>query len=97
MLEYKRRGNFIRVYPCKNSDFYDCFLSQQNKQMQQVLYYFLCSDIFLQLGQEKENLNELSFKPSPLLEGKLLESKRYLVDLVWEYMMRLKDLLATVA
>jgi hypothetical protein len=32
MLEYKRKGNFIRIYPSKNSDFYDCFISQ-NKQV----------------------------------------------------------------
>ena len=28
LLEYQRRGNFVRIYPTKNSDFYDCFLSQ---------------------------------------------------------------------
>ena len=27
MLEYQRRGNFVRMYPTKNSDYYDCFLS----------------------------------------------------------------------
>lgn len=27
LLEYQRRGNFVRIYPTKNSDFYDCFLS----------------------------------------------------------------------
>ena len=34
MLEYQRRGNFVRMYPTKNSDYYDCFLSQ-NRQTQQ--------------------------------------------------------------
>ena len=28
ILENQRRGNFVRIYPTKNSDFYDCFLSQ---------------------------------------------------------------------
>ena len=27
MLEHQRRGNFVRIYPTKNSDYYDCFLS----------------------------------------------------------------------
>jgi hypothetical protein len=27
MLENQRRGHFVRIYPSKNSDFYDCFLS----------------------------------------------------------------------
>ena len=27
ILENQRRGNFVRIYPTKNSDFYDCFLS----------------------------------------------------------------------
>ena len=31
LLENQRRGHFVRIYPTKNSDFYDCFLSQ-NKQ-----------------------------------------------------------------
>ena len=34
MLEYQRRGNFVRMYPTKNSDYYDCFLSS-NRQTQQ--------------------------------------------------------------
>lgn len=34
MLEHKRRGNFCRIYPTKNSDYYDCFLSM-NPQCQQ--------------------------------------------------------------
>lgn len=46
MLEHQRRGNFVRIYPTKNSDFYDCFLSQ-NKQNQQAVYHFLYSDVFL--------------------------------------------------
>ena len=33
MLEHYRRGNFVRIYPTKNSDYYDCFLSQ-NRQTQ---------------------------------------------------------------
>lgn len=27
MLENQRRGNFVRIYPTKNSDYYDCFVS----------------------------------------------------------------------
>ena len=27
MLENHRRGNFVRIYPTKSSDYYDCFLS----------------------------------------------------------------------
>jgi hypothetical protein len=44
ILENNRRGNFVRVYPTKNSDFYDCFLTQ--KQNQQVVYQFLYSEVF---------------------------------------------------
>lgn len=46
ILENQRRGNFVRIYPTKNSDFYDCFLSQ-NKTNQQTLYQFLYSEVFL--------------------------------------------------
>ena len=46
LLEHQRRGNFVRVYPTKNSDFYDCFLSH-NKSNQQALYHFLYSEVFL--------------------------------------------------
>jgi hypothetical protein len=27
LLENQRRGNFVRIYPTKNSDYYDCFVS----------------------------------------------------------------------
>lgn len=30
-----------------------------------------------------------------MLEAKLLESKRFLIDLVWEYVIRIKDILVT--
>lgn len=45
MLENQRRGNFVRIYPTKNSDYYDCFLSG-NKQIQQTVYYYLYSEVF---------------------------------------------------
>ena len=59
ILENKRRGSFIRIYPTKNSDFYDCFLSH-NKANQQVLYQFLYSEVFFSfkdVNKKKQFIN----------------------------------------
>ena len=39
--EYARKGNFLRIYPAKNSEIYDCFFSgprPYNKLVYKVLY-----------------------------------------------------------
>jgi hypothetical protein len=39
--EYLRRGNFVRIYPAKNSDIYDCFFNgprPYNKLVYKAIY-----------------------------------------------------------
>jgi len=41
LAEYPRKGNFLRIYPAKNSDFYDAFFNSPrpyNKLLYKVLY-----------------------------------------------------------
>ena len=45
LLESQRHENFLRIYPTKNSDFYDFFL-QGNKTAAQSVYSFIFSDSF---------------------------------------------------
>ena len=61
MLEYQRRGNFVRMYPTKNSDYYDCFLSA-NRQTQQQLYYALYSDCVPSFKDLSKSSNFLNYE-----------------------------------
>ena len=61
MLEYQRRGNFVRMYPTKNSDYYDCFLSS-NRQTQQQLYYALYSDCVPSFKDLSKSSNFLNYE-----------------------------------
>jgi len=61
MLEHQRRGNFVRIYPTKNSDYYDCFLSS-NRQTQQQLYYTLFSDVFPSFKDLTKSSNFLNYE-----------------------------------
>jgi hypothetical protein len=61
MLEQQRRGNFVRIYPTKNSDYYDCFLSQ-NRQTQQQLYYTLFSNVFTSFKDLTKSSNFLNYE-----------------------------------
>ena len=61
MLEHKRRGNFCRIYPTKNSDYYDCFLSV-NAQCQQQLYYALYSKVFPSFKDLAKSSNFLNYE-----------------------------------
>jgi hypothetical protein len=41
LSEYQKRGNFIRIYPAKGSDIYDCYFNGPrpfNKLIYKVLY-----------------------------------------------------------
>jgi hypothetical protein len=41
LAENSRKGNFIRIYPAKNTDIYDCFFASPrpyNKLVYKVLY-----------------------------------------------------------
>jgi len=42
----------VRIYPSKNSDFYDCFLSS-GKQLNQSLFQFLYSEVFVSFKDVK--------------------------------------------
>jgi hypothetical protein len=44
LLEDQRKGNFLRIYPAKNSDAYDQYLSQ--KSINKAVYSFLYSEVF---------------------------------------------------
>ena len=62
----------MRVYPCKNSDFYDCFLTQ--KQNQQTVYQILFSDIFMSFKDvqiDKGELIQVENLLSPVPQSKL--------------------------
>jgi len=61
MLEHQRRGHFVRIYPTKNSDYYDCFLSQ-SRQTQQQLYYALYSDCFNSFKDLRQSSNFLNYE-----------------------------------
>ena len=43
MSEYARKGNFVRIYPAKGSDLYDCFF-QQNRPLNRFIYKCLFTD-----------------------------------------------------
>merc|ERR1712176_1698459 len=74
MLENQRRGNFVRIYPTKHSDYYDCFLSQ-NRQCQQQLYYALFSDVFPSFKDLTKSSNFLNYEQ---LITQILNSERSL-------------------
>lgn len=41
LLEYQRKGNFVRIYPGKGSDHYDIYFAQArplNKYLHKMLY-----------------------------------------------------------
>lgn len=56
ILENQRRGHFVRIYPSKNSDFYDCFVSV-NRQNQQFVYQFLYSEVFFSFKDIPQSIN----------------------------------------
>ena len=43
VLEYERRGDFVRIFPAWGSDFYDQFFSYQ-RPIQKFIYNFLFED-----------------------------------------------------
>lgn len=83
LLENSRRGNFIRIYPTKNSDFYDCFLSG-SRLMQQTIYNFLYNESFISFKDVKNlskiyNMNKFFLKilPAPSPKTMAINSKHF--------------------
>ena len=51
LSEYSRKGNFVRIYPSKNSNLYDQFF-QGARPMNKLLHKVLYSDRVLKYGYE---------------------------------------------
>ena len=43
LSEHQRKGNFIRIYPAKNSDMYDCFFNTA-RPFNKLVYKALFTD-----------------------------------------------------
>lgn len=87
MLEHQRRGNFVRIYPTKNSDYYDCFLGG-NRHNQQMLYYYLYTDVFPSF-KDVRNCKPI-FGEKHLDKQKRVEDKRLICrELLLEYLVRI--------
>lgn len=59
--EYQRRGNYIRIYPAKNSDIYDQFFSGP-RPYNRALYRALFTDEILKTSVANVNRPELKLK-----------------------------------
>jgi hypothetical protein len=59
--EYQRRGNFIRIYPAKNSDIYDQFFSGP-RPYNKAVYKALFTDEVLKTSIANINRPELKLK-----------------------------------
>ena len=66
--EYNRKGNFIRIYPAKGSDIYDCFFTGA-RPYNKVLYKALYTDEIMRCTQTKPQTDiKLNYKidiPAP--------------------------------
>mmetsp|Transcript_30116 Transcript_30116/g.29392 ORF Transcript_30116/g.29392 Transcript_30116/m.29392 type:complete len:80 (+) Transcript_30116:1851-2090(+) len=51
-VEFLRRGNFVRIYPAKNSDIYDCYFSSV-RPYNRMVYKALYTDEILRCAQPK--------------------------------------------
>ena len=51
VCEYSRRGNFVRIYPTKNSNKYDQYFNG-SRPLNKLLYKVLYSDTLLQRSKE---------------------------------------------
>ena len=63
LAENQRRGNYLRIYPAKNSDMYDSFFQTQ-RPYNKVVYKILYSDEVLRQTQVLQR-NELKPKLDP--------------------------------
>jgi hypothetical protein len=52
ITEYLRKGNFLRIYPAKNSDIYDCFFNG-TRPFNKVLYKVFYTDELMKSTQVK--------------------------------------------
>ena len=50
--EYQKKGNFIRIYPAKNTDIYDCFFNTP-RPFNKLVYRALYTDEVLRCVQGK--------------------------------------------
>jgi len=50
--EFLRKGNFIRIFPAKNTDIYDCYFNGA-RPYNKLVYKALYSDEILRCGQGK--------------------------------------------
>ena len=82
--EYERKGNFVRIYPTKCSDMFDCFF-QSNRFINKMIYRYLYTDeLFPNNGQEipptldpsSSNWGHYEIMESVSLQHRLSEKKR---------------------
>lgn len=59
--EYSRRGNYVRIYPSKGSDLYDCFFFTGARPMNRFLYKCLYTDELLP-RQQDTTVTQLNYK-----------------------------------
>ena len=59
--EYQRRGNFIRIYPAKQSDIYDQYF-MSTRPYNKVLYKALFTDEILRSNISSTNRPEIKMK-----------------------------------
>ena len=50
--EFLRKGNFVRIFPAKNTDIYDCFFNG-SRPYNKLVYKAIYSDDILRCGQPK--------------------------------------------
>jgi len=100
LLENQRRGNFVRIYPTKNSDYYDCFFSQ-NRANQQMLYYYLYSEVFpsfkdyikpSSLFSSDHILKALQQAHNPCTSNPAADNRRITREILLEYLQRVLKL-----
>lgn len=82
--ESKRMGNFVRIYPSKDSNYYDKFFFIQRGSNKTVYYYLFVKTHF------EEKINELEIQ-KPVKKEVEKESKKVLItgdDILIEYLSR---------
>jgi hypothetical protein len=62
LQEYQKKGNYLRIFPAKNSDIYDCFFSGP-RPFNRLIYKVLYTDEVMRCIQPKpSNDMKLNYK-----------------------------------
>jgi hypothetical protein len=55
-MEYENKGDFVRIYPARNSKMYDRFFSSGKTGLNKIIYKVLFTSDVLEYTKSKDNL-----------------------------------------